>query len=154
MPRKSTRQNKNVYFQARENAGFTREAASERMDYISADRIERIESEKSAPHPDEVLAMAECYKEPLLSNYYCTNECPIGKKYVPKISKSELAAVVLEIMDSVNGLSSNRDKLIGITADGVITDDERPVLEEICSQLERISSASGTLKIWMENRLQ
>lgn len=153
MPRKSVKANKNMYFKSRENAGLTREKASELMEFISDDRIERIESEKSAPHPDEVLAMASCYKDPLLANEYCTNECPIGKKYTPKFSDSELSAIVLEIIDSVNGLHDSKDALIGITADGIITDDERPTLEQICQNLDRVSSAAGTLKVWMEKKL-
>lgn len=153
MPRKSVKAHKNMYFLSRENAGLTREKASELIEFMSDDRIERIESEKSAPHPDEVLAMAECYHDPMLANEYCTDECPIGRRYVPRITNAELSGIVLEIIDSVNGLSENKDRLIGISADGVISDDERPDLEKICRQLERISSAAGTLKVWMEQKL-
>lgn len=59
---------------------MTREHASELMQFVSSDRIEKIESEKSFPHPDEILVMAECYKASDLCNYYCTHECPIGEK--------------------------------------------------------------------------
>ena len=41
MGRKSTRENKNIYQCSRENAGLSRQAASEAMVYISADRIEK-----------------------------------------------------------------------------------------------------------------
>ena len=61
MPRRSTRENKTVYQLSRERAGLTREAAAERMVFLTAARIEKIESERSAPHPEEVLAMAEAY---------------------------------------------------------------------------------------------
>ena len=153
MPRKSIKSNKNIYFKSREAAGLTREKASELIGFMSDDRIERIESEKCAPHPDEIMAMAECYNDPLLANEYCTNECPIGKKYTPKFSNSELSAIVLEIIDSVNNIHDSKDSHIGITADGIISEDERPALEEICKNLDRVSSAAGTLKIWMEQRL-
>lgn len=153
MPKKSVKKDKNIYFLSRENANLTREAASEIMEYISSDRIERIESGKSAPHPDEILTMSKCYNDPLLANQYCTMECPIGKKYIPKVSDTELAAIVLQIMDSVNGLSDNKNKLVSITADGIISDDERPEFEKICSQLDQISAAATTLKYWMENKL-
>ena len=58
MGRKSTKQNKNIYQTSREEAGFTRESAAEILEFISSDRIEKIESERSLPHPDEILAMA------------------------------------------------------------------------------------------------
>ena len=83
MGRKSTKENKNIYQTSRENAGFTRDSAAEQLEFISSDRIEKIENEKTAPHPDEILAMADCYKNPSLCNYYCSHECPIGKAYVP-----------------------------------------------------------------------
>ena len=153
MPRRSVKTNKNLYFRSREKAGLSREKASELIGFMSDDRIERIESEKSEPHPDEILAMAECYKDPLLANMYCTGECPIGKKYVPKVNAAGLSQIVLEVIDSVNGLSASKDRLISISADGIITEDERPDLEKIVAQLDRISSAAGTLKIWMEQRL-
>lgn len=85
MGRKSTKENKNIYQTSREAVNMTREAASEALTFISPDRIVKIESEKSLPHPDEILAMAECYKDPGLCNYYCSHECPIGQEYVPEI---------------------------------------------------------------------
>ena len=61
MPRRSTKENKTAYQLSRERAGLTREAAAERMEFISAARIEKIENERSELHPEEVLAMAEAY---------------------------------------------------------------------------------------------
>ena len=154
MPRKSVRPDKNLYFRSRENAGLTREAASEKMEFMTEDRIERIESAKSAPHPDEVLAMAEAYDDPILVNRYCTNECPIGRKYVTAVNDEELASIVINIVDSVNGLNNLKDRLIGITADGVITEEERPDFYKILSYLERVSSAAGTLKLLLEKWME
>ena len=42
MGKKSTKENKNIYQTSREDAGLTREKASELMDFVSADRIEKI----------------------------------------------------------------------------------------------------------------
>ena len=83
MGRASVKKNKNVYQLSREREKLSREAAGERMEYVSPERIEKIESGRSAPHPDEVLLMESAYRDPELSNYYCTHECPIGRKYVP-----------------------------------------------------------------------
>ena len=58
MGRVSTRENKTLYQVFREELGLSREKASELLGWISAERIEKIESEKSLPHPDEVLAMS------------------------------------------------------------------------------------------------
>ncbi len=69
MGKRSTKENKNIYQLRRENMDWTRERASEQLAFMSADRIEKIESEKSLPHPDEILAMSKCYKSPDLCNY-------------------------------------------------------------------------------------
>ena len=55
MGRASTRQNKTPYQLAREELGLSRERAAELLETIPAERIERIESERSLPRPDEVL---------------------------------------------------------------------------------------------------
>ena len=62
MGRVSTKENKTQYQIFREELGFSREKASELLGWISAERIEKIESEKSLPHPDEVLEMSIAYK--------------------------------------------------------------------------------------------
>lgn len=74
MGRASTKQNKTQYQILREELGLTRERASETLGWISQERIEKIESEKSLPHPDEVLAMSVAYKSPGLCNYYYLRE--------------------------------------------------------------------------------
>ena len=71
MGRSSTRENKTRYQLAREELGLSREKASELLETIAPERIEKIESERSLPRPDEVLIMAEKYKTPSLCNYFC-----------------------------------------------------------------------------------
>ena len=111
MGRKSTRENKNIYQLSREASGLTREAAAESMVFVSADRIEKIESEKSLPHPDEILVMADAYKMPELCNYFCSHECPIGQKYIPEIKAKDLSQIVLELLSGLNALSKEKDRM-------------------------------------------
>ena len=85
MARVSTKENKNIYQTTREGLKLTREAASDLLETIAPERIEKIENERTMPHPDEVLVMAQKYKQPSLCNYYCANQCPIGAQYVPEI---------------------------------------------------------------------
>ena len=49
MGKKSTKENKNIYQTSREEAGLTREKASELMEFVSADRIEKIEFSSLSP---------------------------------------------------------------------------------------------------------
>ena len=153
MARVSTKENKNLYQKTREALQLTREAASELLESIAPERIEKIENERSLPHPDEVLVMAEKYKLPRLCNYYCANQCPIGQKYVPEIKVKDLSQIVLEMLASLNSMSKQKERLIEITVDGKITSDELEDFIYIQEELERISIAVETLQLWSERML-
>ena len=153
MARKSTRENKNIYQRTRESLDLTREEASELLETMSPERIEKIESERSMPHPDEVLLMSDKYKQPTLCNYYCANECPIGAEYVPEIKIKDLSQIVLETIASLNSMQKKKDRLIEITVDGHISGDELADFVHIQEELEKISVAVETLQLWCERML-
>lgn len=153
MARKSTKENKNVYQRTREALDLTREEASELLVTMSPERIEKIESERSMPHPDEVLLMSDTYKHPSLCNYYCANQCPIGQQYVPEVKIKDLSQIVLETLASLNAVQKKKDLLIEITVDGKITGDELADFVNIQNELEKISIAVETLQLWCERML-
>ena len=153
MARVSTKENKNIYHRTRESLKLTREVASELLESIPPERIEKIENERSLPHPDEVLVMSEKYKQPSLCNYYCANQCPIGQEYVPEIKIKDLSQIVLEMLASLNAMNKRKDRLIEITADGTISADELEDFIFIQEELERISITVETLQLWSEKML-
>ena len=153
MGRVSNKENKNVYFEARESLKLSREKASELLESIPPERIERIENEKLMPHPDEILIMAEKYKRPDLCNFYCANQCSIGKQYVPEIKIKELSQIVLEMLASLNSMQKRKDRLIEISADGQIDRDEIEDFIFIQEELERISITVETLRLWSEKMI-
>lgn len=57
MGKKSTKENKNIYFQSRENANLTRAQASELIGCISESKIEKIENGTASAQPEDVVAM-------------------------------------------------------------------------------------------------
>ena len=97
--------------------------------------------------------MADGYKDPLLCNYFCANECPIGMRSVPEIAMKDLSQVVLEILASLNSMKRSQERLIEITADGIIADDELKDFVFIQEELKRISITVETLKLWTEQML-
>lgn len=153
MGRASTKENKNKYQLVREELGLSREKASELLDAISPERLEKIENERSDPHPDEVLLMARKYRKPSLCNYYCANECPIGQQYVPEVQVKELSSIVLEMLASLNAVHKQKDRLIEIAADGKISGEEIDDFICIQEELERISITVETLQLWSERML-
>ena len=153
MARTSTKANKTVYQLRREELGLSREKASELLEIIPPERIERIESGKSIAHPDEVIVMADKYQAPQLCNYYCANECEIGKQYVPEIRIKDLSQIVLEMLASLNSVKKRQERLIEITADGLIDDAEVEDFIQIQEDLEKISITVETLQLWAEQKL-
>ncbi len=151
MGKRSVKENKNLYQISREAQGLSREAASELLEFMSPERIEKIESEKALPHPDEVMAMEEKYRNPELCNYYCTHECPIGMKYVPEAKLKDFSQVTIEILAGINAISAEKDRLIAIAVDGRVNDFERRDFDEILEKLNSIDRSIQGLKIWIEH---
>ena len=153
MGRASVKTDKNIYHLAREALNLTRAAASEKMGFISESRIEKIEYEKTLPQPEDVLAMSKAYKNPGLCNYYCSRECPIGQEYVPEVKEKSLSQIVLELLSSLNTLSKEKERLIDISVDGKITDDELQDFARIRKELTSISMTVDALQLWINNTI-
>ena len=149
MGRKSIKKNKNIYFTSREEAGLTRAEASEAMGYISESRIDKIENERTAVQPDDIVAMAAAYKKPELCNYYCTHECSIGRNTVTEIRPSNLSELSLAIFNSLNALNKQKERLMEIAEDGMINEDETADFKAIQENLNKISATIDSLKLWV-----
>lgn len=153
MGKKSIKENKTMYQIYREDANLTRAQASEALQFITESRLEKLEAEIQEPRPEEILAMATAYKKPDLCNYYCSQECPIGQLYVPKVKAKDLTMITLEMLAAANEFSNEKDRLIKITADGEITPDEIKDFKEISENLEKMSLAIDSLNLWVKNTM-
>lgn len=150
MGRKSTKENKNIYFESRDIAGLTREDAADKIG-ISTSRLERIEYDQSYPVPEEIVEMAEHYKNPSLCNYFCSHDCRIGKDNVPEVHTKELSQITLEMLTTMNTLRKEQDRFMEITVDGEISEDEIPDFLRIQDELKKMSLAIESLKLWVDN---
>ena len=153
MGKASVRENKNIYQITRENLSLTREEASDIIGGLSADKIGRIETEKTLPEAADVLLMARGYKAPHLCNYFCSCECVIGQEYVPCIEKENLPAIVLRLLSSLASVDEEKETLISITADGKIESDELAKFVQIQKDLEEISATSEALRLWCQQMI-
>jgi transcriptional regulator with XRE-family HTH domain len=155
MGKKSTKENKNIYQQAREDANLTRAAVEEVTNgVLYASRIEKIENGTLNAHPEDVTLMAEIYNKPELCNYFCTNECQIGKKYVPEVQTiHNLPQITMELLSNLDSLNRDKERIIDITADGKIADDEKEDFALFQQHLSDMSLAIETLKLWAEKKL-
>ena len=152
MGRASVKDNKNIYQLKREELGLSREEASD-VTNISADKIEKIENRGIVPYPEEVLAMADGYREPALCNHYCSKECAIGRQYVPEVSIKDLRQIVLETVVSLNNMQQKQQRLMEISINNTVDDDQIADFIEIQNELEKISVLVETLQFWSEEML-
>ena len=153
MGKRSVKEDKTIYQETREECGLSRAAAAELLECISESRIEKIELSGSLPHPDEVLVMAKKYKKPSLCNYYCSRACPIGQEYVPAVEVTDLPTVTLEILRLLGRLDAEKERLIEISVDGTISEDERADFEKIKDELDKMSLAVDSLKAWFDEKI-
>ena len=153
MGRKSGKTNKSIYLQCREDAGLTRFEASEKLGYISESRLEKLETGKTPAQPEDITAMAEAYGRPDLCNYYCVHECAIGRDHVPEVKLKGLSQIVLGMLASLNTLDKEKERLIEITADEVIDEDELTDFVYIQEQLEKIQLTVESLKLWINRTI-
>ena len=152
MGRRSVKENKSIYQNVREELGLTREKAGELIDGLSAEKIEKIENERIALYPDDVLLMAKGYKAPQLCNYYCTHECPIGINRIPKAELKSISQIAVETISSVNRLKKEQEQLIEIIADGEISEDEYERFASIKEIVDNIAKNAGELQLWLEKK--
>ena len=155
MGKKSIKENKNIYQQARDDLDMTRAAVEDATGGIlSASRIEKIENGSLNAHPEDVIQMAEVYNKPELCNYFCTNECQIGKKYVPAVETiHDLPQITMELLSNLNALNRDKERIIDITDDGKISEDERVDFEQFREHLAEMSLAIETLKLWADKEI-
>ncbi len=151
MPKVSSKTDKTMYMTAREELGLTRQEASDSItsQYISPDRLEKIENRRLIARPDEILAIAEAYRAPSLVNYYCTHDCEIGGKYVNEVKPKELSQIAIETLNSLNHLSQVKERLLEIVEDGEITDDEYADFQRIKANLDKMAQAVESLQLWL-----
>ena len=150
MGRRSDKEDKSIYQLSREAAGMTRATASEALEYISESRLEKIENGKTPAQPEDIQAMARAYGRPDLCNWYCSHECAIGIDHVPEVKVRNLSQIILSMISTLNSLEKEKDRLIEITEDGQISEDEMEDFSRIRAQLDKISLSVESLRLWVD----
>lgn len=147
----------NIFYKARCEAAKHNEQLGSRegaADIMSVDRgrLYRIESGIANPYPEEIHLMADLYNAPELRNYYCREICPLGAD-VPMLELEDLDRITVRAMASLRKVAETKELLLDITADGIITDEEKPDLKKILTTLDEITVIAQSLKVWAEKNL-
>lgn len=151
---------KNIYFECRKKAAIcnknlqSRERAAELIG-ISASTLADYELGQTKRVPAENVAiMAEVYHSPELRSMYCKS-CPLGKDEPLVTEVVNVERVALKLLKNFDAevIKGIEKDLIDIASDGVIDDNEKPVLEVIVSKLDEIALAINELKL-ISNKLK
>ena len=65
----------------------------------------------------------------------------------------ELSQITLEMLASLNVLEREKNRLIEITVDGEISEDEIQDFKKIQQQLAKISMAIDSLQLWVQKSI-
>ena len=112
-----------MYREAREATGMSREAASFRV-HIGSRTLGSYERGETLCPPDVVLEMAKVYTRPDMPAMYCSDICPIGRKFAHKCQRDDLATTVLGVIKELNDVENSKMDLVTVAADGRIVGDE------------------------------
>ncbi len=154
--------NNNVYFRARKNAAIyneklcSREGAAEMLGIcVSTLADYELDITKVVP-VDKVVMMADIYNCPELKTRYCKQECPIGKKMPLATQVKGIEGIALRMIREFDAdkIQDMKRDLIEITADGIITDDEKPVLTDILKRLDSIAEVISEMRLIGEKLLK
>lgn len=154
---KATKAADSAYYLARIRAAEqiddlgSREGAAEHTG-IERTRLARIELNTIVPHPDEVRVMADAYNAPELMHYYCSHDCPIGKCMgilLPSSQASTVEQLAVQAAVALRGADMARERLLDISADGMITEDEKSTLDWVLKQLGQISQVAHQLQAYV-----
>lgn len=131
----------------------SREGAAELLG-LSPSTLASYELDLTKVVPVENIAlMADVYNAPELRRWYCTNVCPLGED-MPKLELAELDRITVKTLATLKNISEIKDDLIDIAADGVISPDEKPRLNNIIETLKEVSAVAQTLMIWAQKNVK
>lgn len=159
MSRRPTKAADNPFCKARIAAAkyneklFSKECASEQLG-ISVSTLSDYELglTKVIP-PDMVIKMADLYKSPELKNVYCREMCPLGCDF-PKIELVDLDRITVKALATFRNVEEQKERLLDIAADGVITEDEKPDFEKVIQAMDELATVAFNLKAWAERNLE
>lgn len=148
----------NPYFAYRKRAAkcnmalSSRESAAELLG-VSASSLSDYElgNTKVVP-PDKVSLMSKLYCAPELRNWYCKNECPIGKELVMADHIGSLEGIALKLLRGLDedDMDSVKKTIVEIFEDGCVAESEIGMLGYVTNHLKKMQEAISELLLVSE----
>lgn len=140
MSKQCTKALGNRYYEARMKAAkyneklFTRAGAAECLPGVTEECLKKYELDINRPPNTVVSLMADEYGQPELRQWYCANECPLGKtcRDMPEMPAER---ALLRLQNSIRTMNEPMQELSLIMEDGKIDEVEMKSIPRIYEQL-------------------
>ena len=101
--------------------------------------------------------MAEAYNAPELINWNCANDCPIGKKTVPKLTITNADRAVLNFVAAYRALVQSESEadefLIRVSESSKLDGDIMPLLLRTVERAKLLTIRAQELTLWAEKNI-
>lgn len=139
---------RSIYKICRDQAGYTQERASELLP-CSVRMLARYESGESAVPDDLAYRMVRLYNSQFLAVEHLRHVSHLAQELLPEVDDCTLQTAAIRLVNRVLRFASDhRDRqLMEIIEDGVITGEERPLMDDIMSDITEIVRACTEIRI-------
>lgn len=140
MARQATKAVGNRYYEARMQAAkynenlLTRAGAVEYLPGVTEESLKKYELDLTRVPNVVVALMADAYNDPGLRQWYCANECPLGRdsREIPDMPAER---ALIRLQNSVCETEQVTRQLALLMEDGKLTEDERPLIPQLRERL-------------------
>lgn len=139
---------RNIYKICRKAAGFTQEAAAERLG-VSVESLRAYETGQRIPSNEVVELMVILYNAQHLAFQHLRETNALYGRIVPQVDERSLMEAALRIHNRLNQIEKrgSLDRLMEIAEDNIIDDAERPEFMAIVAELREIVRVSLELQL-------
>lgn len=140
MPRQATKAVGNRYYEARIRAAkyneklLTRAGAAEYLPGVTEDSLKKYELDITKPPNIVVALMSDAYNKPELRQWYCVNECPLGKD-CREIPEMPAERALIRLQNSIYEMEKITKIISLLMEDGKLDESEQPMIPELRKSL-------------------
>lgn len=149
-----TENDRTIYKICREQAGYTQERAAELLP-CSVRQLARYEGGE-APVPDDMAyRMVRLYNSQFLAVEHLRMVSQLAASIIPAVDSVSLQTAAMRLFNCVvDFIDKHPDrKLLRIAEDNIIDESERPVLDEILMELEKLTKVCTEVRIATEREV-
>ena len=140
MSRQATKAEGNRNYEARMRAAkyneklLTRTGAIDFLPGVTEDSLKKYALDITRPPNIVVALMADAYNEPELRQWYCVNECPLGKD-CREIPEMPAERALIRLQNSVYEMEQLTRQLSLLMDDGTVPEDDQPLIPQLRDRL-------------------